>query len=456
MPEAACKPPTTPWPTPTLKALQQLFAYAWDTPSSFGRSVSALEEVRSSLGPNGKGASRPNLDYSVPMSIRPSKMPAEHRPFKTWEFFAGGGLAGLGLADQGFEISWANDIDPAKGRSFARNHPAIRLNIQDIWNLGPDDLPGNADLAWASSPCQDLSLAGNRRGLASDRSGAFWGFWKLIQQTRGQGRGPRALVLENVPGLLSSGGGRDFQAICQAMVSAGFHVGALQIDTEGWLPQSRPRLFVVALDATLEAPHSPTPVDAWHSPRLRQAQAALAPNLQEAWRWWTVPLPPPRSRTVEAVLQGDEEVQWLAPERTRQLLTHLAPAHRDRLEMDGPGRRVVALGYIRIRREQGRKIQRLELRTDGLAGCLRTPAGGSSRQYVLVAEGTSVRARYLTAREAARLMGVPDSYHLPASQSAGLKLMGDAVAVPVVRALAQGLLVPALQATDAIRSPQAA
>ena len=72
-------------------------------------------------------------------------------------------------------------------------------------------------------------------------------------------------------------------------------------------------------------------------------------------------------------------------------------------------------------------------------------AGGSSRQYVVVCDGGRARVRRLTAREAARLMGVAEDYRLPASQSAALKLMGDAVAVPVVRALAEGLLLPTLQ-----------
>ncbi len=97
-----------------------------------------------------------------------------------------------------------------------------------------------------------------------------------------------------------------------------------------------------------------------------------------------------------------------------------------------------------MRVEAGLKTQRLELRLDGLAGCLRTPSGGSSRRYVLVCEAGRARARRLTGREAARLMGVPDAYRLPASETAALKLMGDAVAVPVVRALSDGLLRPAL------------
>lgn len=144
------------------------------------------------------------------------------------------------------------------------------------------------------------------------------------------------------------------------------------------------------------------------------------------------------------MLEPDDAVEWL--EDGEAVLALASPPHRARLEaVLAAGRRRIGAAYRRVRVENGRKVQRLELRFDGLAGCLRTPAGGSSRQYVVVCEGGRARLRRLTAREAARLMGVAEDYRLPPSQSAGLKLMGDAVAVPVVRALSDGLLTPALQ-----------
>ncbi|NEX94953.1 DNA cytosine methyltransferase, partial [Caulobacter sp. 17J65-9] len=106
-------------------------------------------------------------------------------------------------------------------------------------------------------------------------------------------------------------------------------------------------------------------------------------------------------------------------------------------------RRVGAL-YRRVRVEHGVRAQRAEVRFDGLAGCLRTPAGGSSRQFIVVVENGAVRARLLTPREAARLMGLPDDYRLPAATTAALKVAGDGVAVPVVRALAAQVLEPLL------------
>jgi DNA (cytosine-5)-methyltransferase 1 len=86
--------------------------------------------------------------------------------------------------------------------------------------------------------------------------------------------------------------------------------------------------------------------------------------------------------------------------------------------------------------------QRAEVRFDGLAACLRTPGGGSSRQILLEVEGPDVRSRLLSAREMARLMGLADDYQLPDNHNAASRLTGDGVVVDVVRHLAAHLLEP--------------
>ena len=123
---------------------------------------------------------------------------------------------------------------------------------------------------------------------------------------------------------------------------------------------------------------------------------------------------------------------------SREELADALAARRDR------GERIVGALYRRMRLEDGRKVQRAEVRFDGLAGCLRTPRGGSSRQVLVVVEEGEVRTRLLTQREAARLMGLPDSYELPKAATSALHVAGDGVAVPVVRWLAQELLEPLL------------
>ena len=369
-------------------------------------------------------------------------------PLTFLEFFAGGGMARLGLG-AGWRCLFANDFDAGKAAAYRANWGGEDLRLADVWSLGPEDLHGRAYLAWASSPCQDFSLAGARAGLAGGRSSAFWGFWRLIEALDDQGRAPRALVLENVGGLLSSHGGADIAAVCQALAGRGYRFGAVEIDARAFVPQSRPRVFILA--AREAAPFlTASGPGGFHTRGVRAAYAGLDSMLQAAWVWWRLPQPPARNTHLADLLEPDTAVRWRSVTQTQALLAQLGPAHAEKWRAAvANGDRVVAAVYRRIRRERGVKVQRAELRLDGLAGCLRTPSGGSSRQLLLVGEGGQTRSRLLTAREGARLMGLPDDYRLPASESAALHVIGDGVAAPVVRFLAQHLLEPLL-ATPAV------
>jgi DNA (cytosine-5)-methyltransferase 1 len=366
-------------------------------------------------------------------------------PLTFYEFFAGGGMAGLGLGDR-WRCLFANDFDRRKAETYAANHGDAHLAVGDVWNVQPGDLPGRADLAWASSPCQDLSLAGRRAGLAGARSSAFWGFWRLVEALDAEGRAPRTLVLENVSGLLNSNGGADLAALCGAFHRQGYRFGAMEMDAALFLPQSRPRMFLVA---TREPPPpgavAAGPVAPFHSPRVAQAFARLPSELQASWLWWRAPEPPRRNLDLAAILEPAEAVAWRSEAQTAALLAQLPAAHRLRLD-EAARRHGAAVGavYRRIRIEDGVRVQRAELRVDGLAGCLRTAGGGSSRQFLLFAGPEGYRSRVLSAREGARLMGLPDDYLLPAAATAALHVAGDGVAVPVVRWLARHVLEPAL------------
>jgi DNA (cytosine-5)-methyltransferase 1 len=363
-------------------------------------------------------------------------------PFTFYEFFAGGGMARTGLGS-GWRCLFANDFDARKAEAYEANFGRADLRPGNVWDLTAADLPGRADLAWASSPCQDLSLAGARKGLSGGRSSAFWGFWRLIEALDAQGRAPRAIGFENVTGLLTSHGGRDFEALCAALAGRGYRFGALEIDAALFLPQSRPRFFLIATRGT------PDPAILGGSDFRTQAVTAaferLPPQLKAAWLWWRLPEPLQRNTALADLLEPDAEVRWLARDKTERLISLMGPAHRRKLDAArAGGGRVVGALFRRTRVEEGQRTQRAEVRFDGLAGCLRTPAGGSSRQFVLVVEGERVRARLLTGREAARLMGLPDDYRLPKSANAALHLAGDGVAAPVVRHLAAHILEPLL------------
>ena len=132
-------------------------------------------------------------------------------------------------------------------------------------------------------------------------------------------------------------------------------------------------------------------------------------------------------------------VKWRTKEETQYLLSLMSDVNRAKLKAaQRAGRRVVGTVYRRTRPdENGVKRQRAEVRFDDVAGCLRTPAGGSSRQTILVVEGRSVRSRLLSPREAARLMGLPEDYRLPERYNDAYHVCGDGVAVPIVRFLAR-------------------
>ena len=366
-----------------------------------------------------------------------------------YEFFAGGGMARLGLGT-GWSCLFANDFDEKKCATYVRNWGGSELHQGDVADLTTDDLPGHADLAWASFPCQDLSLAGPGGGLDGERSGTFWPFWQLIEGLRSEGRAPRVVVLENVAGALTSHGGRDFAAIGAALAGAGYRFGALVVDAALFVPQSRPRLFVIAADQDLAIPNSversgPDPV--WSTKGLERATVCLDAAIQPAWIWWRLPEPPPRENGIGDLLEPEPTgVRWHSRVETQRLLDLMTPLNRAKVERaQRSGRLAVGTIYRRTRRDDsGIGRQRAEIRFDGVSGCLRTGSGGSSRQFIMLVHGESIRSRLLSTREAARLMGLRDDYKLPDNYREGYHLAGDGVVVPVVRHIAEHVLEPIL------------
>lgn len=355
-------------------------------------------------------------------------------------------MARLGLGPF-WRTAFANDLDPGKTAAYARAFGDEALTTGDVWKIDAADLPGHADLAWASFPCQDLSLAGARAGLDAPRSGAFWGFWRLITALAADGRAPRVMVLENVTGLLTSHGGRDFTALSAVLAGAGYAFGALELDAAHFVPQSRPRVFIVASRASppaaLRSAGSSAP---FHTAAVCAAHARLTGESAQRWVWWRLPAPPLRNTALADILDA-HAARWHTPEQTAALLAMMTPRQRDKVEAArADGALHVGALFRRVRAERNGRAQRAEVRFDGIAGCLRTPAGGSSRQMLLFVEGPRTRSRLMTARESARLMGLPDDYPLPTSESQALKLVGDGVAPPVVRWLSAHLLEPLARA----------
>lgn len=371
-------------------------------------------------------------------------------PYTFYEFFAGGGMARAGLGKQ-WRCLFANDFDHKKSATYRANWGEGEILTKDIWNVTPKDLPPEVpDLVWASFPCQDLSLAGGGAGLKGDRSGTFWPFWELVKQMDARKRAPQIIVLENVLGTLTSHDGKDFREIVSAFAQLNYDVGAIVMDAELFVPQSRQRLFFIGVPSgtyTNEGELFPLPPSPWRTPGLLKAQSALSKELKARWIWWDMPAPPQRSKSFADIIEATPSgVEWHSPEETDRLLKMMAPLHKQKVQrVRAANQKAVGTVYRRMRPGTDGTIQRAEVRFDDVAGCLRTPAGGSSRQLLLIVENGNVRTRLISARETARLMGLPEKYKLPDRYNDAYHLTGDGVVVPVVRHLAKFIIEPLLQ-----------
>ncbi len=359
------------------------------------------------------------------------------------EFFAGIGLVRMALEEAGFEVVFANDVDAKKRDLYALNFGGAEFALADIRSIREGDVP-DVDLATASFPCTDLSLAGSRAGLRGKESGLVGEFLRVLREMGA--RRPAAVMIENVPGFGSSNGGADLRDTLAELNELGYACDAALLDARRFVPQSRPRLFLIGAleppDESLAPPAGPTLRPAW-LPRVVGADGSL--------RMFSLPVPAPPE---EAAMSLDDVVEefppehtaWWGRERLAAFLTSLSPINAARAaDFRESAGLAHATAYRRTR--GGRSVW--EIRGDRISGCLRTTRGGSSKQAVVEGGGGSLRVRWMTAREYARLQGVPDFELGSATEAQASFAMGDAVCVPAVRWLASHYLRPLLGAAGA-------
>jgi DNA (cytosine-5)-methyltransferase 1 len=334
-------------------------------------------------------------------------------------------MARLGLSAR-FACVFANDIDPKKAATYRANFGADHLHVGEVAALDPANIP-TADLWWMSPPCVDVSEAGSRAGLGGARSGTFWPCWRLIERLNSESRAPLIVVLENVTGLLESHGGADIAAIRAAFEREGYNHATAVIDAKHFVPQSRERVFVIGTRGNVDV-------------------AALVRR--------TVANLPRRNLDLIDILEDGPHLQWRPREEGERHLAMMSATNLTKVEMArAAGKPIVGAFYRRIRKlKDGTKVQRAEIRFDGLAGALRVAStGGSSVQFILVVHGAEARMRALSPREYGRLMGLPDAFRLPARTGDARSSCGDGVVVSVVRFLSEHLLTPIIERQFAAR-----
>lgn len=369
-----------------------------------------------------------------------------YTPLHVAEFFAGIGLVRMGLEGAGFKVTWANDYEASKKQMYEGNfgtegHDFV---LGDVGKVKAEHLPEKVDLAWASFPCTDLSLAGDRKGLAGKQSGTFYEFARIVKEMKD--KKPKVIALENVHGLATSHGGDDMAVLVKSLNKLGYSVDVMAIDGRRFVPQSRPRIFIVgSLEIPEEDPNAISDIrPAWlqsifQDPTLKTHRAKLPP------------LPKESSEGLQYYVETmeDKDARWWDAERSKKFLSSLSPIQKARLaELKKGEEQTYRTSYRRTR--QG--IPVWEIRADDIAGCLRTARGGSSKQAVVRAGNGKVKVRWMTPLEYARLMGAGE-YNLEGLRDSQILFgFGDAVCVDAVRWLGDHYLRPLIAGEMPLRS----
>jgi len=308
--------------------------------------------------------------------------------------------------------------------------------LEDLGALEYSQLPETVDIAWASFPCTDLSSAGGRAGLhKGPASSVFWHFVKVLARM-GSNR-PPLVVLENVTAFGTRRSGEELVSAVRALNGLGYSVDLLSIDAASFVPQSRPRLFVVGVKGDVgDGDRTVSKVRPAWSSRIFLDQSLRTHQ-------FTIPPLPARSLGLGAFVQEEPEdpESWWPHERVRAYVHSLSSLQLERHE----NLRTDSRTHLRtaFRRMRG-GVPRWEMRADGLAGCLRTSSGGSSKQAILVIGRGRVKIRWMSPREYAGLMGVADYNLIDVFDHHAYSGFGDGVCAPVVTWLMKHYALPVM------------
>ena len=388
------------------------------------------------------------MDYALPrQQIEDSISPTEAVSPTVAEYFSGIGLFRMGLERAGWKVAYANDWNSEREQIY-RGFFGDGYEVKDVFTVRAEDVP-SVTLATCSFPCVDLSLAGNLEGLNGEHSSAFWGFYNILKDQGAMK--PPMILLENVAGWLSANQGRDFHAVAKALNELGYACDAFMLDARCFVPQSRPRVFMIGVNES-HLSDNRCQTDELFSPR---SERLLPPRMKQLingnnelrWIRLDIPEPPPCksygfSEEIVEKLPPDDP-RWWSDDKVEKHLGMMSQSHLAMVKSLAPMKRETSRTFYRRCRTDG---QRAEVRSDDVAGCLRTAVGGSGKQFLVAAGNGAIRMRTLTAREYARLQGVPDSYRIVANtERQSLNAFGDAVCVPVVSWIAQKILAPLVE-----------
>lgn len=316
----------------------------------------------------------------MPQNTPPTKTPKAK--FTFIDLFAGIGGFRIAFESAGGECVFASEWDKLAQKTYEANFGHAPAG--DITKIQADDIPDH-DILTGGFPCQPFSIAGvtkhtalgNAHGFAHPTQGTlFFDVARIIDVKR-----PRAFVLENVKNLLSHDKGRTFKVIRETLEDElGYHVFPILLDARWLVPQHRERIYIIGFKDDVDFVLPPLPD---FQPRFRD------------------------------ILESDVDPKYT-------LTDHLWKYLRD---------------YAEKHRAKGNGFQFGLTNPDGVARTL------SARYYkdgseILIPQGEGKNPRRLTPRECARLMGFPESFVIPVSDTRAYKQFGNSVVVPVVQHIA--------------------
>lgn len=375
------------------------------------------------------------------------------------EFFAGVGLVREGMSLDGWDCLWANDHSKDKQDTYIQNYGDEHFFLADIWDVvkDSDNLP-EAFMYTASFPCTDLSVAGNRAGLAGAESGTVNALFEILDKKERTNNKPKIVMLENVKGFLTSHDGEDCRNTVNLFTQLGYYVDILEVDASYFTPQSRQRVFMVAVEKSIAdrimlMRNDGVALDPWWNilygnPVLRSKKVTdiVKNNPELNWGLFNIEFNRELNNNLNSIIDlsvEDDSQLWWDGKRQKHLFNQMNTQHKIALD------KMISndyLSYGTVFRRMRNGISTAEMRTDGIAGCLRTPRGGSSKQILIQAGFGEWKVRLLNPREYARLQGVRDSFLLPDNMNKSFFAMGDAVCVPVIEFLSRQILSPTYEA----------
>ncbi len=359
--------------------------------------------------------------------------------FTCIDLFCGAGGLSQGFRQQGFRVLAANDFDKCSALTYMRAHPETTFIEGPIERVKPKLIleiaglePGELDCIIGGPPCQAFSVYNHRRGFHDARSGLFREYLRIVEGTR-----PKCVVMENVTGILSAGGGRAVDEIHERLIRLGYDVKFEVLKAERFgVPQERRRVFFVGTLSDLGEYRFPEPTHGHGRKPFVTVKDAI------------YDLPP------LAILEGEVQAEYALPPRSRYqrqmrrrsnwLYNHvaprLAPINQERLRHIPPGGSwrdipvdLLPAGMKRARRcDHTKRYGRLH--PEGLASTILTKCDLHWGAYI-----HPEQERTLTVREAARFQSFPDWIRFCGPRIEQFRQVGNAVPPLLAEAVAKAV-----------------